>query len=193
MSNIVSELPPQQHHTLALTDHHYLDARGMPKRHQTHRHIRALAPIVSIPYRFNTPELSVEGLEGCRAGKVYEAAPGIYTVDLELDEPLDTGEEATLEHLTLFHYQKRPEPVFNRAVGARAVDLDIHVVFDGSYPPINVWQSNWSGYQPGSAIIAEQLIIPKSLPADLENGLGVHLSRPGLQDAVIGFRWEWPD
>jgi len=187
------ELPPLQHQTLALADYHYLNGQGIPDMHQTRQRIRALAPITHIPYRFDTDELSVEGVEGCRAGQVYEAAPGLYAVDLTLEEPLKPGDEATLDYITHFRYNERPDPVFRRAIGARAIDLDIDVVFDNRYPPTSVWQSTWDSYQPGSLVAAESSVTPELYATDAENSLGVTLSQEGLQNTVIGFRWEWPE
>ncbi len=161
--------------------------------HQTRQHIRALAPITHIPYRFNTWELSVEGIEGCQAGQVYEAAPGLYAVDLALDDPLEPGGEATLDYITHFRYQKRPELLYRRAIGERAIDLSIDVVFDNRFLPINVWQSTWDGYQPDSPVAAENLVTPEPYTGDPANSQGVYLSHKGLRQTVTGFRWEWPE
>ncbi len=191
--NSQGELPPSQHQTLSVFDHHYLDFDGLPYVHNTRQRIRALAPMTHLPYRFDTGAVHVEMEAGGEAGPLYVVREGIHAVDIKLTEPLRPGDETELEYSTLFDYSEAPSPLFRRVIGSRIMEkLDIHVVFDGRQLPTGVWQSEWDDYAPDSPITQEA---PAHLtpfeagdPGDMEE---VYLSQENVSNRVIGFRWEW--
>ncbi|HET9411522.1 MAG TPA: hypothetical protein VFO38_01600 [Candidatus Saccharimonadales bacterium] len=106
---------------LSLAQHYLVGADGMPISMLTNIRVRALAAVDFLRYVFDTGEVRVEGVSGCRAGEV-ETNPHdarYWKVDLHLDVPLKEGEVADLSYRTLFDYSAPPlnelsqgEPVF---------------------------------------------------------------------------------
>lgn len=187
------ELPPSQHHTLAIQDTHFLGPDGLPRTHYTRQRIRALAAIDQIPYRFDTNVVQVRMMSGDEASDVYEAAPGIYAVNLMLGATLEPGQETEVAYSTHFNYTVPPDPLFRRAVSARPMaSLGISVVFDEHRLPVQVVQADWDGYQADSPIAAQRPVDIAPL-SDVPGGpLGVHLSLQNVRNRVVGFQWEWP-
>jgi len=145
------------------------------------------------PYRFDTGAVRVEVEEGGEASPLYVVREGIHAVDIQLDRPLNPGEEAELIYSTFFEYREIPPPVFRRAIGSRVMEkLDIHVVFDGCYLPTRVWQSAWDGYAPDSSIIQEEPAHLTPCGVGEPDKMEAYLSQENVNNTVVGFRWEWP-
>jgi hypothetical protein len=187
-------LPPPQHHTLEIADSHYLGADGLPSTHYTRQRICALAPIDRFPYRFDTNAAHVEVLAGGAATPIYEAARGIFAVDIMLGRMLAVGEEAEVEYATDFSYHEPPPPDFRRRISARNMaNLAITVIFDNTHLPERVWQAEWESYQPDSPA-REQLVVPQPYHEEPQDSMAVQLSRQDVPpETVIGFRWQWPE
>jgi hypothetical protein len=190
-------LPPLQHQTVEVRDVHYLGEDGLPEVHDTRQRIRALdtleTPMTHMPYRFDANTAQVVVTRGGIAGQLYQAAEGIYAVDIALAEPLEPGEETELEYATFFNYHEAPPPEFRRRIGAKAMEhLDISVVFNELWAPAHVWQSEWQDHTPDSPITLEEPASPTPLTGELEAGTGVHVRYDNVADRTVGFRWEWP-
>lgn len=176
---------PRRHDTLALHELHVLGPDGAPAEHQTIQVIRALADgLDRYPYRFDTDELAVEVIRGGRVGdRIYRLADTLYAVDIVLDRPLDAGQTALTQVRTTFHYRTPPVPEFRRGVIRRTEDLTIWVKFHPDRVPARVWLSRWDG-------IDDARIVERK-PVELDDDLAVHDRFGPIEQAVVGFTWEW--
>jgi hypothetical protein len=117
--------PPRNWLTEEVYQTYTLGEDGMPIQLDTTLRIRALGPVSTIFYVFDTDELRVEGLQGCRAGKVMrdDYEPDKYwAVAVELDAPLEKGESTVLTYRTVFHYSSPPPNELVQSGGARGVE-----------------------------------------------------------------------
>ena len=178
---------PAQHRTVSVHEHHYLGPDGLPSRHETRQVIEATVDgLDRYPYRFDTDALTVEVGRGCRRtiGSLYEVAPGLYGVDLELTEPLAAQATTTLEYTTTFGYRSAPAPEFRRAASKMIDGLNVLVSFHPAKLPAAVWWAHWESVD-GPVIPASQ----REWRLDLNNCVQNYMS--SIEDAVVGFRWTW--
>ena len=183
---------PAQHRTLSVHDHHYVGSDGLPLRTRTLQVVEAIADQVErIPYLYDTSALSIDLVQGCTGlGSAFrEVTSGLYATDLLLARTLGYGETATLEYVTTFSYQTMgPEELtgqfaeYRRAVRRRMENVDIRVEFDSARLPAALWWASWDGID-GPVDQQEQV--------DLDAEHSAHHFLQSLENAVVGFHWEW--
>jgi hypothetical protein len=180
-----SALGPPQVKTLALHDHHYLGADGLPQRHRVIHVIEAVVDGVDrLPYRADTSALTIEvgqGFSGL-AGDVYQPTAELFVVDMLLAKPLAAGETATLEYSASLHYPAPPPPEFRRIVQTFVENLDIRVEFHPGKLPGNVVWAVWDGMD-GPIIERESVA--------LDSQFAVHRYLRLAETTVVGFHWDW--
>lgn len=173
----------RQHETILLQEFHTVGPDRLPFRHRTIQGIRATADgLASYPYVFDTTTAMVQVERGGRAGPIYAIGEGLFAIDVELPRPLQTGETASLEYYTWFRYAEAPEPCFRRAVRRLARNVEMAVEFSRLNPPTRVAWAVWDGL--GGPIIQEELI-------ELGKDLTVHRYLETVENAVVGWLWEW--
>lgn len=178
-------LGPLQHQTLALHDHHYLGADGLPARQRTLHVIEAMVDgLDHIPFRFDSPDLKLEVGQGCScvSGPFRRISDVLYTTDIVLAKPLALGETLTLEYWMVFHFSEPPALDYRRAARARMENVDIRVEFHPDRLPRGTWWATWDGVE---GDVVEQV------PAQLDSQHSVHHFLRALQNAVVGFHWRW--
>jgi len=178
-------LGPLQHHTLALHDHHYLGASGLPARQRTLHVIEAITDgLDRIPFRFDSDSLRLQVGQGCSgvSGPLTKISDVLYTTDIVLAKPLALGETLTLEYWMIFHYRVPPSRDYRRAARARMDNVDIRVEFHPEKVPAAIWWASWDGIE-GSIVEQESVHV--------DSQRSVHRYLRTLQDAVVGFHWEW--
>jgi hypothetical protein len=178
-------LGPLQHQTLALHDHHYLGADGMPERQRTLHVIEAIVDGVDrIPFRFDSDDMALEVGQGCRgvSGPFKKIGETLYTTDILLAKPLALGDTLTLEYWMIFHFAERPPSDYRRASRSRMENVDIRVEFHPDMLPRAIWWASWDGIE---GDIVEQDA------AALDSQHSVHHYLRTLENAVVGFHWDW--
>jgi len=172
---------PQQHRTVLLHEFHRLGADGLPAEHRTVQTIEALVDgLDRYAYRFDTATTSVEVLQGGRAGSLYAINTELSAVDIELTQPLQRGEIASLEYRALFHYRDPPPPEFRRAARFRVENLLIRVQFDAGKLPASVWWAVWDGRE--GPIVEQE-------PVSIDKELAVKRYLQAIEQTVVGFHW----
>ena len=183
--DLASALGPPQVKTLALHDHHYLGADGLPQRHRVIHVIEAVVDGVDrLPYRADTNALTIEvgqGFSGL-AGDVYQPTAELFVVDMLLAKPLAAGETATLEYSASLHYPGPPPPEFRRIVQSFVENLDIRVEFHRDKLPGSVVWAVWDGMD-GPIIERENVA--------LDSQFAVHRYLRLAETTVVGFHWDW--
>ncbi len=178
-------LGPLRHQTLALHDHHYLGADGMPDRQRTLHVIEAIADVVDrIPFRFDSDDLDLAVGQGCSGvtGPFKKIGDTLYTTDILLAKPLARGDTLTLEYWMVFHFAERPPSDYRRASRSRMENVDIRVEFHSDMLPRRVWWASWDGIEGG--------VVERDAVA-LDSQHSVHHYLRTLDNAVAGFYWEW--
>jgi hypothetical protein len=183
---------PAQHRTLSVHDHHYVGPDGLSLRTRTLQVIEAIADQVErIPYIYDTSALSIDLVQGCTGlgARFREVTSGVFATDLLLAGTLGYGETATLEYVTTFAYQKvAPAQLtgefaeYRRAVRRRMENVDIRVEFDPDRLPATVWWASWDGIDGR---------IDQQEPVNLDAQNSAHRFLRSLENAVVGFHWEW--
>ncbi|MGC9669027.1 hypothetical protein ACNTMW_21020 [Planosporangium sp. 12N6] len=176
---------PPRHQTLALHELHILGPDGSPAEHQTIQVIQSTVDGLSgYPYRFDTDELAVEVLRGGRVGeRIYRVNESLYAVDILLNRPLAAGETTLTQVRTTFFYKTPPAPEFRRGVLSRAEDVTLWVKFHARRVPARVWLARWDGIDHARVVDRQ--------PVELDDDLAVHCRFGPIEQAVVGFHWEW--
>src|SRR6266705_231829 len=177
-------LGPLQHQTLALHDHHYVGADGLPARQRTLHVIEAIVEgLDRIPFRFDSPRLTLEVGQGCSgvSGPFKRVGEPLYTTDIMLTKPLALGETLTLEYWMIFQYLARPSSDYRRAARGRMENVDLRVEFHQDRLPVGIWWASWNGIEGG---------VVERTPAEMDSQHSVHHFLRTLENAVVGFYWQ---
>jgi hypothetical protein len=176
---------PSRHETLALHELHILGPDGAPAEHQTIQVIRAgVDGLAGYPYRFDTDELAVEVIRGGRVGdRIYRVNESLYAVDILLSRPLAAGGTTLTQVRTTFFYKTPPPPEFRRGVLHRTDDVTIWVKFHAHRVPARVWLARWDGIDHARVVHRQSV--------ELDDDLAVHCRFGPIEQAVVGFHWEW--
>lgn len=174
------------HRTVALHEWHMIGPDGLPLRHRTIQVIRALRPGVrAYTYRFDRREATVDGVRGVTPGEPYDdETPGLTAVDLVFPRPLDLGETASFEYVTVFHWQSVPPPRFRRAARWPVDHLDVKVAFAPERLPAEVHWGLWSGFSDDAPLRAAERV-----ELDAEHAVQRYIEH--LHGHTVGFTWTW--
>ncbi|MDT5034997.1 MAG: hypothetical protein QOE03_182 [Micromonosporaceae bacterium] len=176
---------PPRHETLALHELHVLGPDGSPAEHQTIQVIRSVVDgLGDYPYRFDTDELAVEVIRGGRVGdRIYRLSESLYAVDILLATPLAAGETTLTQVRTTFFYKTPPAPEFRRGIVRATDDVTIWVKFHPGRVPARLWLARWDGID-HARIVDRQRV-------ELDDDLAAHSRFGPIEQAVVGFYWEW--
>ncbi len=172
------------HQTLLLHEFHTNGADGLPAGHETLQLIEATGHgYTHYPFRADTDEFIFDMIWGGQPGQTFSAGNGLYGVDIELPEPLSKGDTASLRYRLDFLYSQPPEPTLRRGARDRPVkNLQLRVQFHRQRIPRNVWWAVWHDLT-GDPVEQREV--------SLDSELSVHMALSQLQNAIVGFTWEF--
>ncbi|WP_405009466.1 hypothetical protein [Kitasatospora sp. NBC_01539] len=174
---------PQRHRTTALFSRYHLDADRMLRRTE-HSHV-LLALEDGVDSYAYSPRDTVTGVESVVGGTFSgfrPSSPGFVGLRFGLDRRLRRGQHASLHYTTVHRPTPGPCVQLRRAARKRIDNVDMRIVFDRAVPR-RAWWCAWDDYDAGE-LVRE---VPLAVGAD-----GVmHQFLPYLEEAVVGFRWEW--
>jgi hypothetical protein len=172
------------HRTLQLNESHVIGADGIPATHETLQVIEATADgVTNFPCRFDTKELTFELLWGGTASDVFELGGGLYGVDVELNRSLNVGETANLRYRLNFYYSSAPETWLRHGARSKPIrNLSLRVQFHRNKLPGSLWWAVWDEWS--SQPVTRD-------PVELDANLSAHRMLDEVQNAIVGFSWEW--
>ena len=180
--------PTPLYETILLEESHLLGQDGRPSRNRTVQHIRALSDGFAVHrYSFDTNEADVERVHGGTPSEPYQLRGSIWAVDLRLPRVLKTGDTASMEYVTRFHYSYDAAPNFRRVAHQRCENVALRVEFDPSRLPRQVWWAEWKDYRAPDDVVLYQ----EPVALDSENAVSHFLE--SVEHAVVGFMWEFDD
>ncbi|MFB6718696.1 hypothetical protein ACFCV3_00960 [Kribbella sp. NPDC056345] len=174
---------PQNHRTIALFSRYFIEPKHSLYRIETSHIIAALEDrVTSYGYspRDTVEEVIVDS--GGRFVGLHDSDPGFVGVEIELDPPLMLGQHSSLQYSTIHQRETQPRNQVLRAARKRLENVDMRVIFDGQ-PPRRSWWCHWDGYAGGQPSY--------EVSVDLSATSELHQFVPYLEQAVVGFRWEW--
>lgn len=173
-----------KHQTLLLHEFHTLGADGLPASHETLQLIEATDDAYShYPFRSDTDQYAFDMVWGGQPSQSFILGNGLYGVDIQLPESLNKGDTASLRYRLDFFYREPPEPVLRR--GARTMpvkNLQLRVQFHRQRLPRTVWWAVWHD------LVGEP---DERHEVSLDSELSVHRALSQLQNAIVGFMWEF--
>jgi len=174
---------PQRHRTTALFSRYYIGADRTLNRIETSHVMVALENGVDTfaysPRDTLTDAIVISG--GSFIG-FHKSAPGFIGVEFRLDQPLLKGQYTSLQYFTTHRAAPEQCTQLRRAARKRIDNVDMRVVFDGVYPT-RAWWCVWDDYDKGN----EVLVTPVKVTHESE----LHQFIPYVEEAVVGFKWEW--
>jgi hypothetical protein len=174
-------LPVSGHRTRLLSEHHVVGADRRPAWHHTVQVIEAEAEeLTAYPFIFDTPEAIVVVDEGGLAGPVHQVRDDLWCCSLNLTTPLPRGRTTSLSYSSRFRYQEIPAPEFRRGARRRVDSVSLTVRFHPDAVPQSVQWGRWDATDH----------LTETEDVDLVD-LVAHRFLDGLEDAVVGFRWQW--
>lgn len=185
--DMFQRLQAPEHETLSLHEMHTVGADGRPAEHETIQVIRSnVDRLESLPYRFDTDEVMVQVVRGGRVGEsIYRVNEYLYGIDLVLDQPLARGESTLLQVHSTFAYHTQPPPELRRGVKRATQDLTIWVRFHPDRIPARVWSARWD--------LVDQAHVIHQQAVELDSELSVHTRFGRVEQAIVGFYWEWEE
>jgi hypothetical protein len=172
----------QRHRTVAVFEHHRLDAGGRCAGHTTTHAItaldRAVDRYVYVPHQAGAEVVVLGG------GVIERRAPfgdDLEALEIRLLTPLEPGEVTSLQYETRFPGEVATE--FRRFAHSQTDNVDIRVTFDPRRLPGAVCWTGWDDYR-GGRRMAEEPVRP-----DAQHSVHRFLRR--LESSVVGFRWNW--
>jgi hypothetical protein len=173
----------QCHRTVSVVERYMMDRNGSLALRRTHHVIRAIEDGVGIYIYNHEPNASsVEVVHGGHLGRHYTYGGGLTSVEILLDRRLEVGETTTLEYRTFFARDAMRPTEVRRAAFGRCENVDFAVEFDETKTPASAWWCAWDDHFDGSCVV--------TAPADIRKGV-IRKFVPYIEEAVVGFRWEW--
>jgi hypothetical protein len=174
----------QRHRTVAVFEHHHVGDNAFSIRHTTVHAIAAVTePIDRYIYVPHVGSVEVEVEHGGRMGRRMPFGGGLSALEILLTRPIWAGETTSLRYATRFTDHTSQCLEYRRFAHGRTENIDIVVTFDRTRLPSRVWRTIWDDYQGGQVLSEERVAL------DEENS--VHWFVGSLEQAVIGFRWQW--
>jgi hypothetical protein len=179
------ELPiPQRHRTMAVFERRVIGADGAPVTHHANRAIKAeTEPVYFYPCRQFSGATEMIMLRGGTITARHKPPGSSPILEITLSTPLSVGQVGSLEYQANFPPGSGAVTEYRQVAHARANNVDIVVQFHRARLPTRVWWAVWDDYR-GGRILAEE-------PVDLDSDGCVHRYLPYLENAAVGFRWEW--
>jgi len=179
------ELPvPQLHRTVSAFERRVIGPDGVPVEHHTSRAIRAEEDIVRFyPCRQFSAAAEVLMVGGGEITGQRQHPGSSPILEMTLSSPLPVGRVSSLAYQAKFAPGSGVATEYRQVAHARAEHVDIVVQFHQKHLPRSVWWAVWNDHR-GGAVLDEQLI-------SLDTGGRAHRHLPSLENAAVGFRWEW--
>lgn len=173
----------QCHRTTSLIERYSVDRCGSLAYRRTHHTIQAIEDGVDI-YIFNhEPQASaIEVVHGGRLGERYEYGGGLTSVEIILDRSLNKAESTILEYHTHFELQPAALTEVRRAAFGRSENIDYAVEFDKARIPRSAWWCAWDDHFGGNRVLEETVSVRND---------SIRRFLPYIEEAVVGFRWDW--
>lgn len=174
-------LPASGHRTLSLHERHVIGADRLPVRHHTMQVIESeIAELRMYPFRFDTPDAVVVVEQGGTAGPVYQEQDDLWCSNLELAPPLRLGHTAAINYTSRFFYRAAPPPEFRRGARRRIEAVSLTVAF---HPDAVPRQVRWGCWDATGVLVESENVELADLVA--------HRFLRNLEDAIVGFTWNW--
>ncbi|MEV8372587.1 hypothetical protein AB0P21_07600 [Kribbella sp. NPDC056861] len=174
---------PQRHRTIALFSRYFVGSDRSLYRVETSHVIAALEDRVT-SFGYSPPdtveEVTVDS--GGRLVGLHASDPGFVGVEIELRPALMRGHHSSLQYSTTHRPEAQPSTEVRRAARKRIENVDLRVIFEGRQP-LRSWWCQWDEYAGGEP--SQEIAVEPSSTAEL------HQFVPYLEQAVVGFRWEW--
>jgi hypothetical protein len=179
------ELPIlQRHRTIAVFEHRVIGPDGAPVTHHASRAIIARTGTVNFyPCRQFSAASEVIMLRGGTITGRREPQGSAPILEITLSSPLPVGQVGSLEYQANFAPGSTVVTEYRQVAHARAENVDIVVQFHLAHLPRYVWWAVWDDYR-GGTVLDEQAV-------SLDSDGCVHRYLPYLENAAVGFRWEW--
>lgn len=179
----VALVRPQGHRTTALFSRYYISGCRALKRIETSHVLMALQDGLDVfAYSPRDTVTSVEEVVGGTFSGFRPSSPGYVGVELQLDRKLSTYEYSSLQYATLH----RPAPDLcvhvRRAARHRIDNVDMRVIFE-AVAPRRAWWCAWDDYSGAEPV--------RKARVEISPEGELHQFIPYLEQAVVGFQWEW--
>ena len=169
-----------------LIETHEVNSEGRSQFHRVCLEIAATRDDVTrFPLRFDSAALEVTVSVG-EIGDIYKCSDELFAVDVLLPRALIKNELFRFDYSVEYLADAKADPEFLRgAVGKQIDSATIEVKFSPARPPSAVWWMVLSGLGSSGRTVYRERI-------DLDHRrLSVCKTVTSVDDAVIGFRWEW--
>ncbi|MFB6656481.1 hypothetical protein ACFCZ4_35135 [Streptomyces microflavus] len=179
----VAMIRPQGHRTTALFSRYYVSADRSLRRIETNHVIVAIQDdLENFAYSPRDTVTSVESVIGGTFSGFHPSNPGYLGIELKLDRRLAKNEYSSLQYTTL--HRATPDPCVHvrRAARKRIDNVDMRVIFEAT-APCRTWWCVWDDYSGPEPI--------RKIPASVTPGGEIHQFVPYVEQAVVGFQWEW--
>ncbi|MEV4134612.1 hypothetical protein AB0J72_20875 [Dactylosporangium sp. NPDC049742] len=173
----------QLHRTIAVFEHHQLDADGRRAVHTTVHAITALDTVVD-RYVY-VPHIRSADVTVRHGGTIESRFPfgtELDALEIRLTTPLNPGQVTSLRYDTRFP-ERLPPTEFRRFAHNQTDNVDIRVTFHPHRLPSRVWWAVWDDYSAGRLVHEE--------PVALDTEHSVHRFLRLLERSAAGFRWQW--
>ncbi|MDJ0385298.1 hypothetical protein [Streptomyces sp. G-G2] len=174
---------PQLHRTTALFSHYHLGPdRTLHRTDHSHVLVALEDGVDSYAYSPRDSVESVESVIGGTFAGFQPSSPGFVGVKILLERVLRKGQYASLQYSTIHRATPEACTDLRRAARRRIDNVDMRITYHEAVPS-RAWWCAWGAYSAG------ELVREVRLEAGIQGEL--HQFFPSLEQAVVGFRWEW--
>lgn len=175
---------PRRHETISLHEVHQVGPDRKPASHRVVQTLRALTDGMDYyPYIFDTNAATVVVRRGGTPGRLYRVDESFFAMNIQLDQPLQTDDTASLDYITTFNYDELPPPELRRGTFHKIDKFMLEVRFDPGAVPQRVYWAEWDSFET-SQIIRRQ-------PVELDQALAAHSYHERICQTIVGFCWDW--
>lgn len=179
----VAMIQPQGHRTTALFSRYYISAdRSLRRIENSHVIVAVQDGLESFAYSPRDTVTSVESVVGGTFYRFHPSSPGYIGIELKLDRRLTEDEYSSLQYATL--HRTTPDPCVHvrRAARKRIDNVDMRVIFEATAPR-RAWWCVWDDYSGPEPV--------RKVPVSISLNREMHQFIPYMEQAVVGFQWEW--
>ncbi|MDO0924110.1 hypothetical protein QQY24_01195 [Streptomyces sp. TG1A-8] len=174
---------PQRHRTTALFTRYYVAAdRALRRIETSHVLVAAEDGFEVFAYSPRDTVIGVASVVGGTFTGFSPSSPGYVGMEFQLDRRLSKGEHASLHYTTLHRLAPDPCVHVRRAARKRMENVDMRVIFDAVVPR-TAWWCVWDDYSGTEPI--------RRIRTAISPAGELHQFFPYLEQAVVGFQWEW--
>ena len=175
---------PRRHETISLHEVHQVGPDRKPASHRAVQTIRAIEDDMDYyPFIFDTNAATVVVRLGGTPGRLYRIDDNFFAMNIQLSQPLRTGETALLDHVTTFNYDELPPPELRRGTFHVIDKFMLEVRFDPEAVPRRLYWAEWDSF--------DHNIIIRRQPVELDQALAAHCYHERISKTIVGFCWDW--